>query len=118
MEMTERAKMNALANNLLHTDFFAQDLTQDFSDKPWVGQVDALLIDPPRSGAWEVMAYLPKFNAKRIVYVSCNPITLARDTKALIEAGYRLTPGGVMDMFCHTGHVESIARFEKVETQN
>lgn len=118
VEMTERAKMNSLANNLLHTDFFAQDLTQDFSDKPWVGQVDALLIDPPRSGAWEVMAYLPKFNAKRIVYVSCNPITLARDTKALIEAGYRLTHAGVMDMFCHTGHVESIARFEKVETQN
>ncbi|ELA09393.1 23S rRNA m(5)U1939 methyltransferase [Moraxella macacae 0408225] len=114
LEMTERAKMNAKANKLYHTDFFAQDLTQDFSDKPWVGQVDALLIDPPRSGAWEVMAYLPKFNAKRIVYVSCNPITLARDTKALIDNGYKLTHAGVMDMFCHTGHVESIARFEKI----
>lgn len=111
--MTKRAKMNADANHLYHTQFFAQDLTQDFSDKEWLGQVDALLIDPPRSGAWEVMTYLPKFNAKRIVYVSCNPITLARDSKALIEAGYRLTHAGVMDMFCHTGHVESIARFEK-----
>ena len=112
-EMTQRAKMNAIANGLHHTDFFAQDLTKDFSAEPWVGQVDALLIDPPRSGALEVMQYLDKFNAKRIVYVSCNPITLARDTAVLLEKGYKLTHAGVMDMFCHTGHVESIARFEK-----
>ena len=90
-------------------------MTQDFSDKPWVGNVDALLIDPPRSGAIEVMQYLDKFDAKRIVYVSCNPITLARDTAVLLEKGYKLTHAGVMDMFCHTGHVESIARFEKVQ---
>ena len=112
-EMTQRAKMNATANGLHHTDFFAQDLTKDFSSEPWVGQVDALLIDPPRSGALEVMQYLDKFNAKRIVYVSCNPITLARDTAVLLDKGYKLTHAGVMDMFCHTGHVESIARFEK-----
>ena len=112
-EMTQRAKMNAIANGLHHTDFFAQDLTKDFSAEPWVGQVDALLIDPPRSGALEVMQYLDKFNAKRIVYVSCNPITLARDTAVLLDKGYKLTHAGVMDMFPHTGHVESIARFEK-----
>lgn len=112
-EMTQRAKMNAAANGLHHTDFFAQDLTKDFSAEPWVGQVDALLIDPPRSGALEVMQYLDKFNAKRIVYVSCNPITLARDTAVLLDKGYKLTHAGVMDMFPHTGHVESIARFEK-----
>lgn len=113
-QMTERAKMNAAANHLTNTQFFAQDLTQDFSNEPWVGQVDALLIDPPRSGAMEVMAYLDKFNAKRIVYVSCNPITLARDSKVLLDKGYRLTHAGVMDMFCHTNHVESIARFERI----
>ena len=112
-EMTERAKMNATANGLHNTDFFAQDLTKDFSGEPWVGQADALLIDPPRSGALEVMQYLDKFDAKRIVYVSCNPITLARDTAVLLEKGYKLTHAGVMDMFPHTGHVESIARFEK-----
>lgn len=112
--MTERAMDNAKRNGLHNTQFFNQDLTQDFSDKPWAKAVDALLIDPPRSGAWEVMQYLPKFNAKRIVYVSCNPATLARDTKALIDNGYQLTHAGVMDMFCHTGHVESIARFERI----
>ncbi|UNU74076.1 23S rRNA (uracil(1939)-C(5))-methyltransferase RlmD [Moraxella nasovis] len=113
-EMTERAAMNAKANGIMHAKFYAQDLTQDFSAEEWVGEVDALLIDPPRSGAMEVMAYLGKFNAKRIVYVSCNPATLARDTALLLEQGYKLTHAGVMDMFSHTGHVESIARFEKI----
>lgn len=113
--MTARAADNAKRNGLSNTEFYSQDLTQDFSEQPWAQQgFDAILIDPPRSGAWEVMQYLPRFNASRIVYVSCNPATLARDTKALIEQGYRLTHAGVMDMFCHTGHVESIARFEKV----
>ena len=113
--MTARAADNAKRNGLSNTEFYNQDLTQDFSEQPWAQQgFDAILIDPPRSGAWEVMQYLPRFNASRIVYVSCNPATLARDTKALIEQGYRLTHAGVMDMFCHTGHVESIARFEKI----
>lgn len=112
--MTERASDNARRNNLHNTQFYRQDLTQDFNEQPWAQQgFDALLIDPPRSGAWEVMQYVSNFNASRIVYVSCNPATLARDTKALLDQGYRLTHAGVMDMFCHTGHVESIARFEK-----
>ncbi|MDN5565644.1 MAG: 23S rRNA (uracil(1939)-C(5))-methyltransferase RlmD [Psychrobacter sp.] len=113
--MTLRAADNARRNGINNTEFYSQDLTHDCTDKPWANQgFDALLIDPPRSGAWDIMQYLPKFNAQRIVYVSCNPATLARDTKALLEQGYRLTHAGVMDMFCHTGHVESIARFEKV----
>lgn len=113
-KMVKRAYQNALDNALTNVKFFTQDLTQDFSDKSWVGQVDALLIDPPRTGAWQVMDYLGKFRAKRIVYVSCDPATLARDSQKLIRQGYRLTHAGVMDMFCHTSHVESIARFEKI----
>lgn len=139
----DNAKRNGLTNTQFYTHDLTQDLSKtawantqsanDTSSKTQEtnnqepskhnsnkqnsnsNQFDALLIDPPRSGAWEIMQYIPNFNAKRIVYVSCNPATLARDSKALVEAGYRMTHAGVMDMFSHTGHVESIARFERVK---
>ena len=113
-EMVARGFENAELNGMSNLEFYAQDLTKDFSHQPWAVQgFDALLIDPPRAGAEEVMHYLPKFNARRIVYVSCNPATLARDAGILAQSGYRMKKAGVMDMFTHTGHVESIALFEK-----
>lgn len=112
--MAERGRENARRNGLPNVSFYAQDLTRDFSHQPWARQgFDRLLIDPPRSGAQEVVQYLPRFKARRVVYVSCNPATLARDAGLMKEAGYRLTKAGVMDMFTHTTHVESIAVFEK-----
>lgn len=112
--MADRGMENAKRNNLGNVSFYAQDLTADFSQQPWARQgFDRILIDPPRSGAQEIVQYLPKFGAKRVVYVSCNPATLARDAGLMKEAGYRLTKAGVMDMFTHTTHVESIAVFEK-----
>ncbi|WP_425918827.1 23S rRNA (uracil(1939)-C(5))-methyltransferase RlmD [Acinetobacter sp. TSRC1-2] len=113
-EMVQRGTENAKNNAMSHVHFYSQDLTKDFSHHSWANQgFDALLIDPPRSGAEEIMHYVPKFGAKRIVYVSCNPATLARDAGMLVKHGYRLKKAGVMDMFTHTGHVESIALFEK-----
>ena len=113
-EMVQRGAENAKINGIAQLSFHLQDLTQDFSHHSWANQgFDALLIDPPRSGAEEVMQYIPKFGAKRIVYVSCNPATLARDAGLLVQQGYRLSRAGVMDMFTHTGHVESIALFGK-----
>lgn len=115
-EMVLRGTENALKNSIKNVKFYAQDLTQDFSQHPWANQgFDALLIDPPRSGAEEIMHYVPNFGAKKIVYVSCNPATLARDAGILVRHGYQLKKAGVMDMFTHTGHVESIALFEKSE---
>ncbi|OTG83198.1 23S rRNA (uracil(1939)-C(5))-methyltransferase [Acinetobacter sp. ANC 4558] len=115
-EMVLRGKENADLNNLNNIQFYSQDLTQDFSHHSWANLgFDALLIDPPRSGAEEVMAYLPQFGAKRIVYVSCNPATLARDAGILVKQGYQLKKVGIMDMFKHTAHVESIALFEQVK---
>jgi len=114
-EMVERGGENAALNDLNNVQFYAQDLTKDFSHQPWASEgFDALLIDPPRTGAEEVMHYLPRFKAARIVYVSCNPATLARDAGILIAAGYEMRSAGVMDMFTHTSHVESIALFVKV----
>jgi len=81
------------------------------------GRIDRVLIDPPREGAMAVCEALsqlqPKDRPKRIVYVSCSPATLARDAGILEQqGGYRLKQAGVVNMFPHTGHVESIAVFE------
>ncbi|RKG34369.1 23S rRNA (uracil(1939)-C(5))-methyltransferase RlmD [Acinetobacter guerrae] len=118
-EMVQRGTENAKQNGISYVEFYSQDLTKDFSHHSWAKQgFDALLIDPPRAGAYEVMQYIPNFGAKRIVYVSCNPATLARDASVLAEHGYQLKKAGVMDMFTHTGHVESIALFEKIKEIN
>ena len=80
-----------------------------------LGHFDKLLIDPPRDGAMELVKSLPQDNPpRRIVYVSCNPATLARDTEVLCHVkGYALKAAGVANMFPHTAHVESIALFEQ-----
>ena len=77
--------------------------------------MDKLLIDPPRDGAMEICKALPDAGApSRIVYVSCSPSTLARDAGVLVNVkGYRLLAAGVVNMFPHTGHVESIAVFSR-----
>lgn len=112
--MVVRGRENAEFNRLQNLTFYGADLQADFTREAWAKEgFDKILIDPPRSGALEVVQYLPKFGAKRIVYVSCNPATLARDAGVLVAHGYRLLKAGVMDMFPHTTHVESIALFEK-----
>lgn len=114
--LVERARQNAEANGIDNVDFHAADLAaEDVAQLPWLRETfDGILLDPPRSGAAEVLPALAALNAKRIVYVSCNPATLARDAGTLVhEYGYRLRQAGVMDMFPHTAHVESIALFEK-----
>ncbi len=113
-EMVDRTSQNAAHNKLENVEFYQADLAADLSDKDWVKcQYNKVLIDPARSGALEVIANIVKINPEKIVYVSCNPATLARDTGELVKAGYKLIKAGVMDMFPHTTHVESIALFER-----
>jgi len=113
--MVERAYMNAKANNLSNVDFYAANLDDITEVNNLVKQsFNKVLIDPPRSGALEIVKQIDSLNPERIVYVSCNPVTLARDTDILVnQKGYVLIKAGVMDMFPHTAHVESIALFEK-----
>jgi len=113
--MVLKARENALNNQIENASFFAADLSVDISHEPWLrDKYDKILLDPPRSGAMEMLKYIGKLGAKRIVYVSCNPATLARDSNTLVnEYGYTLQDAGVMDMFPHTAHVESIALFTK-----
>ncbi|MFN4290311.1 MAG: 23S rRNA (uracil(1939)-C(5))-methyltransferase RlmD [Permianibacter sp.] len=113
--MVKRGIENAAHNGLTNVSFFGADLAKDLPAQPWVKEgFDKILIDPPRSGALEVVRELARFKAKRVVYVSCNPATLARDAGELTKLGYKLTKAGVMDMFPHTTHVESIAVFDLV----
>lgn len=109
-----RARENAAHNNLPNAQFHAADLGKDLSGHTWMREgFDKLLLDPPRSGADFVLTQLPLKQFKRIVYVSCHPASLARDAGYLVnERGWKLKAAGVMDMFPHTAHVESIAMFE------
>lgn len=111
--MVNRAYMNAHHNDLNNVTFLQSDLTEPLNQQSWLHPYNKLLIDPPRSGAEAIVNNIDKLDVKRIVYVSCNPATLARDSYQLTQHGYQLLKAGVLDMFPHTSHVESIAVFEK-----
>ena len=113
--MVARARQTAQANQIDNTRYYSCNLMGDMQGEPWLKQqYDCILLDPPRSGAKEVIEHFAKLNAKRIVYVSCHPATLARDADTLVNThGYTLLGAGIMDMFPHTAHVESIAVFER-----
>lgn len=114
--LVEAARENARRNGIANAEFREADLYDETQVRSLWAQVRPakLLLDPPRSGAIEVLKQLPASPPERIVYVSCNPATLARDSEYLVNArDYRLTRAGVLDMFPHTSHVESIAVFER-----
>ncbi len=109
--LVERARANALANGLT-VQFEAANLFEP-NLAPY-GVFDKLLLDPPREGAIELVKALPADWPKRIAYVSCDAATLARDAGVLVNTqGFRLASAGVVNMFPHTAHVESIALFER-----
>ena len=112
--LVSRARDNAILNDIGNAIFHTANLAEDSTEAQWAGGgYNKVLLDPPRSGAAEVMDVLGNIGPQRIVYVSCHPGSLARDAGTLVnEKGYRLLSAGVMDMFPHTAHVESIALFE------
>ena len=112
LRMVKRARFNANQNHLNNCEFYVSDLIKIDIQQQWMKKCAKLLLDPPRSGAEAIVSQASQFGAKRIVYVSCNPATLARDAGILQQQGYTLETVGVMDMFPHTGHVESIALFQ------
>ncbi len=114
-KLIQRARDNAERNRIGNAAFHAGDLDARDATWPWgAGGFDKILMDPPRTGALETVRRIGTLGASRIVYVSCNPATLARDAAELVHGrGYRLIKVGVMDMFPHTTHVECMAVFEK-----
>ena len=109
--LVARAAANARRNGLENAAFEAADLSQpgwSFLREHW----DAVLLDPPRSGAETAVRQMAEMSPRRIAYISCHPATLARDAKSLVhEQGYRLLAAGVADMFPHTHHVEAVTVF-------
>ncbi|HEX4378224.1 MAG TPA: 23S rRNA (uracil(1939)-C(5))-methyltransferase RlmD [Steroidobacteraceae bacterium] len=109
--MVERARGNAQRNGLSNVQFHSADLFADVRGAPWLaGTYSHVLLDPPRAGAREVLPAVAQLAPRRLLYVSCHPATLARDVGLLVhEHGLRLLAAGVVDMFPHTAHVESLA---------
>lgn len=113
-DLVARARDNAAANGIANASFAVANLADpEAVDRIDLGTTTMMLLDPPRTGADVIVERLQLDGLKRIVYVSCNPVTLARDTKAIVERhGFTLAAAGIMDMFPHTSHVESIAIFD------
>lgn len=115
LPLVNHAKENASHNGIKNVEFYVANLSKDIGDQAWANRkYNKILLDPSRAGALEVLQHFKRWEPEQIVYVSCNPSTLARDAGILVnEMGYKLVKVGVMDMFPQTGHVESIVLFEK-----
>jgi 23S rRNA (uracil1939-C5)-methyltransferase len=113
--LVEKGRENALNNGLHNVTFFHENLEEDVTRQPWAKNgFDKVLLDPARAGAAGVMQHIIKLEPIRVVYVSCNPATLARDSDALLDAGYVIRRLAMLDMFPHTGHLESMVLFERM----
>jgi 23S rRNA (uracil1939-C5)-methyltransferase len=112
--LVAKAQANAARNGVANAAFVTANLFEPSRFGPWANErYDLVLLDPPRAGAAALLARLAHWRPRRVVYISCHPGSLARDAEILVyDQGFRLTCAGVMDMFPHTTHVESIAVFE------
>ncbi|MEH6815098.1 MAG: 23S rRNA (uracil(1939)-C(5))-methyltransferase RlmD [Pseudoalteromonas distincta] len=108
------AAQNAQTNSITNAQFHCFDLTQSIQSAPWFSKsLDVLVLDPSRTGAMAVLEQLPLKQFKTILYVSCDPVTLARDSAIISQAGFDLNKIGLMNMFPHTGHIETMALFQR-----
>jgi 23S rRNA (uracil1939-C5)-methyltransferase len=110
-----RARANASDNGIVNARFQVADLGQELPDFEWARErYDLVLLDPPRVGARAIVGRIARWQPRRVVYVSCQPSSLARDAGELVhQLGYALGRAGVIDMFPHTAHVESMAVFDR-----
>jgi 23S rRNA (uracil1939-C5)-methyltransferase len=112
-DLVAKAEGNARDNQITNAEFMVSDLNNWSGMRKLKGDIDLVLLDPPRNGAAGVMPWIAKSKAKQVIYISCHPSTMVRDIKWLTDAGYKMTAAGVMDMFPHTAHVEALALLEK-----
>lgn len=114
-QMVDRGRSNARLNKLDNVEFHCADLYQPCDAPPWpAAQFNKILLDPPRSGAQELLPWIGASEVSHVLYISCNPETLARDAGILVKQyGFRLKGAGIINMFPHTPHSEAIALFER-----
>jgi len=113
--MVERGRSNAILNGLTNVEFHSADLYKPCDEVPWpVEEFNKVLLDPPRSGAQELLPWIAASKVSSVLYISCNPETLARDAALLVhQYGFTLDGAGIINMFPHTPHSEAIALFER-----
>ncbi|MCT8342162.1 23S rRNA (uracil(1939)-C(5))-methyltransferase RlmD [Photorhabdus kleinii] len=112
--LVANGQYNARLNNLDNISFCHENLEADIRHQPWAKLgFNKVLLDPARAGATIVMSHIVKLAPEKVVYVSCNPTTLARDSKILLEAGYHIISVRMLDMFPHTSHLESMVLFSR-----
>lgn len=117
--LVAKGQENAALNALHNVTFFHENLEEDVTRQAWAKHgFDKVLLDPARAGAAGVMLHIIKLAPRRVVYVSCNPATLARDSDVLLQAGYTIQRLAMLDMFPHTGHLESMMLFEHKNHSN
>jgi 23S rRNA (uracil1939-C5)-methyltransferase len=112
-ELIKRANENANKYNIFNLSYIIANLFEETTNSWASNKYQKILLDPPRAGALEIIQQLNYTQTKSILYVSCNPATLARDAEALIKKGFKLTKIGVMDMFPQTSHIEAMALFTR-----
>ncbi|HEJ8155686.1 TPA: 23S rRNA (uracil(1939)-C(5))-methyltransferase RlmD [Klebsiella oxytoca] len=117
--LVAKGQENAALNALHNVTFFHENLEEDVTRQAWAKHgFDKVLLDPARAGAAGVMLHIIKLAPRRVVYVSCNPATLARDSDVLLQAEYTIQRLAMLDMFPHTGHLESMVLFEHKNHSN
>lgn len=113
-DMVAQAQRNATTAGLENAQFFRADLSESFVHAPWYRSgFDLILLDPPRTGAREAVQQLAGYGARKVLYISCNPSALIADLPLLLQAGYRVTRFGIMDIFPQTSHVEAMLLLER-----
>ncbi|WP_426359842.1 23S rRNA (uracil(1939)-C(5))-methyltransferase RlmD [Pseudocolwellia sp. HL-MZ19] len=112
--MVNKATYNAEVNQIDNTQFYQADLNSSWANAPWVNNAyTKVLLDPARAGAYEAVSELVQLNIPHIVYVSCDPATLARDSQLLLNKGYVIEKIAIMDMFAQTKHIETMVLYKK-----
>jgi 23S rRNA (uracil1939-C5)-methyltransferase len=112
--MVDKAKENALSNKINNCSFYQADLNDDWLSAPWnKTDFDKVILDPARAGAYQALEQLLKLSISSILYISCDPSSLSRDSELILKRGYKMEKISIMEMFPQTKHIETMVLFSR-----